>query len=155
MSFSKFIFLSSFFFVVVSSIITLIIFFVFATMLVINSSSQIYLSVLICVAPHQPRLDWQMWFASLGTYDHKPWFLSLLHKLIKGNSQVLGLLADGHFEHQPPQFIKVDLFRYHFTENTTSFWKALWQRKYVYWSVEEIITTWKYRRPPILIHIHR
>ncbi|CAB4004265.1 Retrovirus-related Pol poly from transposon, partial [Paramuricea clavata] len=91
------------------------------------------------VAPHQPRLDWQMWFASLGTYDRKPWFLSLLHKLLLGKSPVLGLLNDGHFEHQPPQFIKVDLYRYHFTENTTSFWNVLsqmsekswWSREYV------------------------
>jgi hypothetical protein len=23
------------------------------------------------VAPHQPRLDWQMWFAALGSYEIK------------------------------------------------------------------------------------
>lgn len=27
------------------------------------------------VAPHQPRLDWQMWFAALGSYQHQPWFI--------------------------------------------------------------------------------
>jgi len=26
-------------------------------------------------APHQPRLDWQMWFAALGTYNEQTWFL--------------------------------------------------------------------------------
>src|SRR6266496_3243758 len=25
-------------------------------------------------APHQPRLDWQMWFAALGSYRENPWF---------------------------------------------------------------------------------
>ena len=83
------------------------------------------------LAPHQPRLDWQMWFASLGTYDRNPWFLSLLHKLLLGKSQVLGLLDNGYFEHETPQFIKVDLYRYHFTKNTTSFWNALSQTRYV------------------------
>jgi hypothetical protein len=92
---------------------------------------KIYSDISFCLAPHQPRLDWQMWFASLGTYDRKPWFLSLLHKLLLGKSQVLGLLNDGYFEHQPPQFIKVDLYRYHFTENTTSFWNVLSQMRYL------------------------
>src|SRR5207248_315162 len=26
------------------------------------------------VEPHQPRLDWQMWFAALGSFDATPWF---------------------------------------------------------------------------------
>ena len=30
------------------------------------------------VAPHQPRLDWQMWFAALGTYHQNPWFIHLI-----------------------------------------------------------------------------
>ena len=25
------------------------------------------------VAPHQPRLDWQMWFAALSSYQNNPW----------------------------------------------------------------------------------
>jgi hypothetical protein len=28
------------------------------------------------VAPHQPRLDWQMWFAALGSYQNNSWFIS-------------------------------------------------------------------------------
>ena len=27
------------------------------------------------VAPHQPRLDWQMWFAALGHYRQSPWIV--------------------------------------------------------------------------------
>ena len=27
-------------------------------------------------APHQPRLDWQMWFAALGTPRENPWFVA-------------------------------------------------------------------------------
>ena len=29
-------------------------------------------------APHQPRLDWQMWFAALGSYQSNPWLLHLM-----------------------------------------------------------------------------
>ena len=34
------------------------------------------------VLPHQPRLDWQMWFAALGSYQHNPWLLSLVYRLL-------------------------------------------------------------------------
>jgi Lipase maturation factor len=29
------------------------------------------------------RLDWQMWFAALGSYHHNPWFISLIYRLLK------------------------------------------------------------------------
>ena len=34
------------------------------------------------LSPHQPRLDWQMWFAALGSYQHNPWLLSLVFRLL-------------------------------------------------------------------------
>ncbi len=36
------------------------------------------------LAPHQPRLDWQMWFAALGSYQHNPWFLNLVYRILQG-----------------------------------------------------------------------
>lgn len=36
------------------------------------------------VTPHQPRLDWQMWFAALGPQEQSPWFSSLVHRLLQG-----------------------------------------------------------------------
>src|SRR5262249_24583673 len=30
------------------------------------------------VQPHQPRLDWQMWFAALGNMRANPWFQNFL-----------------------------------------------------------------------------
>lgn len=38
----------------------------------------------VVVAPHQPRLDWQMWFAALGPHTQAPWFTSLMYKLLQG-----------------------------------------------------------------------
>lgn len=37
------------------------------------------------VVPHQPRLDWQMWFAALGPHTHSPWFTSLVLCLLQGS----------------------------------------------------------------------
>ncbi|NXU93562.1 LMF2 factor, partial [Xiphorhynchus elegans] len=36
------------------------------------------------VAPHQPRLDWQLWFAALGPHHSSPWFSALVHRLLQG-----------------------------------------------------------------------
>jgi hypothetical protein len=42
--------------------------------------------------PHQPRLDWQMWFAALGDFQQNPWFVSLMLRLLEGSPPVLALL---------------------------------------------------------------
>lgn len=39
------------------------------------------------VAPHQPRLDWQMWFAALGPHTHSPWFTSFVYRLLQGKEE--------------------------------------------------------------------
>src|SRR5438309_4721248 len=31
-------------------------------------------------APHQPRLDWQIWVAALGTPEQNPWFIALIFR---------------------------------------------------------------------------
>ena len=36
------------------------------------------------VAPHQPRLDWQLWFAALGPHQSSPWFSALVLRLLQG-----------------------------------------------------------------------
>src|SRR2546422_437528 len=47
------------------------------------------------VQPHQPRLDWQMWFAALDPEGAQDWLVSLLRHLLEGTPQVLALL-DGN-----------------------------------------------------------
>merc|ERR1719336_3200893 len=44
--------------------------------------------------PHQPRLDWQMWFAALGNYQHNPWLLHLMYKILDGPGPDVGALLD-------------------------------------------------------------
>jgi predicted DCC family thiol-disulfide oxidoreductase YuxK len=62
------------------------------------------------VAPHQPRLDWQMWFAALGTPP--TWFLAFLARLLEGSPEVLGLLAGNPFPEKPPRLVRAVLYDY-------------------------------------------
>ena len=66
-------------------------------------------------APHQPRLDWQMWFAALGSWDGNPWFQSFMGRLLEGEPVVLGLLKTNPFPTRPPRYIRSLLYEYHFT----------------------------------------
>jgi len=67
------------------------------------------------VAPHQPRLDWQIWFAALGDVEGEPWFVNFLARLLQGSRPVIGLLKTNPFPDAPPRYIRAKLFEYHFT----------------------------------------
>jgi predicted DCC family thiol-disulfide oxidoreductase YuxK len=80
------------------------------------------------VAPHQPRLDWQMWFAALGTYRHNPWFVRLLERLLRGTPEVTALFARNPFQNDPPHYVRARLYQYRFTTSaehraTGNWWK--------------------------------
>ena len=49
------------------------------------------------VAPYQPRLDWQMWFAALSSPQENPWFSRFLVRLLEGQQEVTNLLAVNPF----------------------------------------------------------
>jgi len=66
------------------------------------------------VAPHQPRLDWQMWFAALGTSRQNPWFMNFCARLLEGSPEVLALLDKNPFPDKPPRFIRAALYDYRF-----------------------------------------
>lgn len=84
----------------------------------------------IWVAPHQPRLDWQMWFAALGTYRQHPWFSHLIQCLFNQSPEVIKLLKNNPFPDEPPQYIRAQFFRYQFTsleekKKTGQWWKRV------------------------------
>ncbi|XP_076848928.1 lipase maturation factor 2a [Brachyhypopomus gauderio] len=72
------------------------------------------------VTPHQPRLDWQMWFAALGPHTQSPWFSSLVHRLLQGKRDVIKLIQrdESHypFSQQPPVYIRAHRYKYWFTK---------------------------------------
>jgi hypothetical protein len=69
------------------------------------------------VAPHQPRLDWQMWFAALGHYEspRNRWFANFLRRLVEGEPEVLALLAENPFPDGQPRLVRAVLYDYRFT----------------------------------------
>ena len=67
------------------------------------------------VQPYQPRLDWQMWFAALGSYEAEPWFVNFVIRLLQGSPEVLALLGRNPFPSAPPRFIRARLYEYRFT----------------------------------------
>ena len=63
------------------------------------------------LVPHQPRLDWQMWFAALSTYQRAPWVVQLINRLLHNESTVRALLKNPP---ERPEFVRASLFLYHF-----------------------------------------
>src|SRR2546422_7541910 len=69
------------------------------------------------VAPHQPRLDWQMWFAALGQHQNNPWLLNFVYRLLTGQAEVLQLIDQTRLPFQkPPKYIRAQLYKYHYTK---------------------------------------
>ncbi|HUC42456.1 MAG TPA: lipase maturation factor family protein [Candidatus Sulfotelmatobacter sp.] len=66
------------------------------------------------VAPYQPRLDWAIWFAAMGTPQRYPWTVHLVWKLLHNDPGTLSLLANDPFPGGPPRFIRARFYRYRF-----------------------------------------
>ena len=87
------------------------------------------------VAPHQPRLDWQMWFEALGSFNRNSWFVNFLEKILQGSEDVLELLGSNPFPNSPPRYLRVMTYDYNFThwkEKTNSgyWWKRSSRQPY-------------------------
>jgi hypothetical protein len=81
------------------------------------------------VAPHQPRLDWQMWFAALGTITMNPWFVAFVQRLLEGSNDVLALLARNPFPVRPPQYVRALLYDYRLTAREERARTGQWWRR--------------------------
>ena len=80
------------------------------------------------VAPHQPRLDWQMWFASLGSVDSNQWFVSFMRRLLEGTPEVVRLLERNPFPDNPPKAVRARLSTYTFTNSAEKAQSGKWWR---------------------------
>ena len=81
------------------------------------------------VAPHMPRLDWQMWFAALGDYRNERWFLAFCQRLLESSPPVLALLANDPFPGAPPRYLRALAYDYHFTDAATRRATGAWWRR--------------------------
>src|SRR6266853_1557814 len=66
------------------------------------------------IAPYQPRIDWQIWFAAMATPQQYPWTIHFVWKLLHNDAGTLSLLANNPFPNAPPRFIRAQLYRYRF-----------------------------------------
>ena len=78
------------------------------------------------VEPYQPRLDWQMWFAALGSYQQNRWFVNFMTRLLEGQPAVLRLLEYNPFPKAPPKYVRARVFLYEFTRFGEKGW---WRRE--------------------------
>lgn len=78
------------------------------------------------VEPHQPRLDWQMWFAALGDVRQNPWFIAFALRLLEGSRDVVHLLGKNPFPDHPPQYLRANLYHYHFSTIAERRKSGLW-----------------------------
>jgi hypothetical protein len=81
------------------------------------------------VAPYQPQLDWQLWFAALGRPEDNLWVGRVCEKLMSGDPGVLSLFSRNPFPDHPPKYTRVVRFRYEFTTaderaRTGNWWRS-------------------------------
>ncbi len=85
------------------------------------------------VAPHQPRLDWQMWFEALHVMrpraEPSQWFLNFCVRLLQGQPEVLALLKTNPFPYAPPRYLRAMVYDYHFTDFVTRRETGAWWRR--------------------------
>ncbi|XP_033721627.1 lipase maturation factor 2 isoform X3 [Tursiops truncatus] len=88
------------------------------------------------VVPHQPRLDWQMWFAALGPHTHSPWFTSLVLRLLQGKEPVIRLIQNHAprypFHKQPPTYVRAQRYKYWFSKpgEQGRWWRRQWVEEF-------------------------
>ena len=81
------------------------------------------------IVPHQPRLDWMIWFIPPKPPEMQLWFDGFIEGLRRNEPNITGLLKHNPFESQAPRYIRILSFRYHFTNieernKTGAYWKA-------------------------------
>jgi hypothetical protein len=79
------------------------------------------------VAPHMPRLDWQMWFAALDPRSAQGWLLRLVARVLDGDESVTRLLGPNPLP-GPPRYARLVYYQYRFTSSaerakTGAWWK--------------------------------
>jgi hypothetical protein len=78
------------------------------------------------IAPYQPRIDWQIWFAAMASPAQYPWTLHFVWKLLKNDPGTISLLAGNPFPNAPPHYIRARLYRYQFAPLGQPAW---WKRE--------------------------
>lgn len=98
-------------------------------------------------APHQPRLDWQLWFAALGAPQDNPWFENFCWRLLQGSPDVLALLSYNPFPAHPPRYLRARLYDYHFADAATHAATGAWWERTLIGDYCPVLTLAELRSP--------
>jgi hypothetical protein len=79
--------------------------------------------------PHQPRLDWQMWFAALDDPRNVRWFWRLLERLLENEPTVTALLERNPFADKPPVYVRAQFYDYTFAGSEEKAEGQWWDRQ--------------------------
>jgi predicted DCC family thiol-disulfide oxidoreductase YuxK len=79
--------------------------------------------------PHQPRLDWQMWFAALEDPQQLRWFWLFLERLLHNEPAVTALLARNPFPGEPPRYVRAKFYEYTYTDAAARARGSWWERR--------------------------
>lgn len=78
------------------------------------------------VAPHQPRVDFQLWFLLLSHRALPAYVQQLIHQMLADPAAVQSLFAVNPFPEQPPVYVRIATYRYHFTDQATRTATGAW-----------------------------
>jgi len=81
--------------------------------------------------PHQPRIDWQFWFAAMQDPRNNPWVVRLMLRILEGRPEVKGLFRVNPYPDKPPRTIRAVLYNYHFAGPEA-------RKEGIYWTREPI-----------------
>jgi hypothetical protein len=80
-------------------------------------------------APYQPRFDWNLWFASLGSWQQNPIVPRTEELLLENDRAVLDLFAGNPFSNAPPHFVRAVLWQYWFSTLEQKRAEGVWWRR--------------------------
>jgi hypothetical protein len=80
-------------------------------------------------APYQPRFDWNLLFASLGSWRENAIVPYTEERLLSNDSDVLALFRSNPFPTTPPAEVRAVLWQYWFTSMTEKRAHGLWWRR--------------------------
>ncbi len=80
-------------------------------------------------APYQPRFEWNLWFASLGSLNDNRWILNTEGRLLENSPPVMRLFAGNPFDGKPPVAVRAVAYQYWFTTHDERSRTGAWWRR--------------------------
>jgi hypothetical protein len=80
-------------------------------------------------APYQPRFEWNLWFASLGSWPQYRFVVWTEERLLSNSPDVLQLFARNPFGADPPREVRAVIYQYWFTSMNTKRATGMWWKR--------------------------